>query len=77
MSIPSRPRDGQLQGIIDKLAEFVARNGPDFEKMTLAKQQNNPKFSFLIPGSEDYQYYQWRVQEERKNLIGELSFNFC
>lgn len=70
MSMPQRPRDVQLTNIIDKLAEFVARNGPDFEQMTKIKQQNNSKFSFLQNGSEFFQYYQYRVMEERRNLIG-------
>lgn len=68
--MPQRPRDIQLTNIIDKLAEFVARNGSEFEKMTKIKQQNNSKFAFLSPGSEFFQYYQYKVMEERRNLIG-------
>lgn len=71
MSMPQRPRDGQLANIIDKLAEFVARNGPEFENMTKIKQQNNAKFSFLYHGSEFNNYYNYRVTEERRNLLGE------
>lgn len=70
MSMPLRPRDSQLANIIDKLAEFVARNGAEFEQMTKIKQQNNTKFSFLQPGSEYNPYYQFRLMEERRNLIG-------
>ncbi|CRK99453.1 CLUMA_CG012573, isoform B [Clunio marinus] len=70
MSMPQRPRDTQLANIIDKLAEFVARNGPEFEQMTKIKQQNNAKFAFLQNGSEFNAYYQYRVMEERRNLIG-------
>lgn len=71
MSIPQRPRDIQLANIIDKLAEFVARNGPEFEQMTKIKKQNDEKFAFLQSGSEFYQYYQFRVMEGRRNLMGE------
>lgn len=56
--------DTGLRNIIDKLAEFVARNGPEFETITKAKQQSNPRFSFLF-GGEFYQYYQWRVSTEQ------------
>lgn len=57
-------KDTGLRNIIDKLAEFVARNGPEFETITKAKQQSNPRFSFLF-GGEFYQYYQWRVSAEQ------------
>lgn len=56
--------DTGLRNIIDKLAEFVARNGPEFESITKVKQQGNPKFSFLY-GGENYLYYQWRVSTEQ------------
>lgn len=58
--------DTGLRNIIDKLAEFVARNGPEFETITKAKQQSNPRFSFLF-GGEFYQYYQWRVSAEQSS----------
>ena len=70
MSVPQRPTDLQLANIIDKLAEFVARNGPEFEQMTKIKQKNNVKFAFLQKGSEFHSYYQYRVMDERRNLIG-------
>lgn len=73
MSVPQRPRDSQLANIIDKLAEFVARNGPEFEQMTFIKQKNNSKFAFLQKSSEFYNYYQYKVMEERRNLIGKCN----
>lgn len=57
-----------LRNIIDKLAEFVARNGPEFEAITKAKQQGNPKFGFLY-GGDYYQYYQWRVSSEQSSKL--------
>ncbi|KAH3773575.1 hypothetical protein DPMN_174937, partial [Dreissena polymorpha] len=54
----------ELKNIIDKLANFVARNGPEFENMTKQKQQDNPKFSFLF-GGEHYAYYQYKVHAEQ------------
>ncbi|CAG5119503.1 unnamed protein product [Candidula unifasciata] len=52
-----------MKNIIDKLANFVARNGPQFEEMTKQKQKDNPKFAFLF-GGEYYTYYKFRVASE-------------
>ena len=54
----------EIKNIIDKLAQFVARNGPDFETMTKQKQKENPKFSFLF-GGEFFNYYQYKVTTEQ------------
>ncbi|CAH8456113.1 unnamed protein product [Heterobilharzia americana] len=43
MASPLPPVDIEQQNIIDKLAEFVARNGPEFEALTIEKQRDNPK----------------------------------
>ncbi|XP_065359706.1 calcium homeostasis endoplasmic reticulum protein [Calliphora vicina] len=67
MDGPPPPRDVSLRNIIDKLAEFVARNGPEFEMITKQKQQNNPKFEFLY-GGEHAAYYQYRVAGEQAYL---------
>lgn len=56
--------DQELKNIIDKLAQFVARNGPEFEQMTKTKQKENPKFSFLF-GGEYFNYYQYKVTTEQ------------
>jgi calcium homeostasis ER protein len=72
MAMPPRPVDTQLATIIDRLAEFVARNGPEFEKMTIIKQQNNDRFNFLQPGEIHNDYYQSKVMEERRKIIGKL-----
>lgn len=71
--MPQRPLDTQLANIIDKLADFVARNGKEFEQMTKIKQQNNSNFSFLDSNSEHYSYYQFRLAIARRDLIGEIT----
>lgn len=73
MSIPQPPQDIQLMNIIDKLAQFVARNGKEFEQMTLEKQTNNSRFNFLRPGEEFYDYYQYKVMENRRNPMSEYA----
>lgn len=67
MDLPQPPADQDLRNIIDKLAQFVARNGPEFENMTKNKQKNNPKFSFLF-GGEHYHYYNYKVNAEQAIL---------
>lgn len=67
MDLPQPPNDNDLKNIIDKLAQFVARNGPEFEQMTKNKQKNNPKFSFLF-GGEHFNYYQYKVTTEQAIL---------
>jgi calcium homeostasis endoplasmic reticulum protein len=56
--------DQDLRIIIDKLAQFVARNGHEFENMTKDKQKDNPKFAFLH-GGEYFNYYQYKVTTEQ------------
>lgn len=70
--MPQRPHDSQLANIIDKLAKFVARNGQEFETMTKIKQKDNYQFQFLQPNNEYFNYYQFKVMEERRNLSGKL-----
>ncbi|XP_054273893.1 calcium homeostasis endoplasmic reticulum protein-like isoform X2 [Macrosteles quadrilineatus] len=67
MDIPKPPQDIELKNIIDKLAKFVARNGPEFEQMTKNKQKGNAKFSFLF-GGEFFNYYQYKVTTEQAIL---------
>lgn len=64
MDLPKPPADVEAKNIIDKLAQFVARNGPEFEQMTKEKQQGNAKFGFLF-GGEFFNYYQYRVTSEQ------------
>ena len=64
--------DPDVRNIIDKLAVFVARNGVEFEQMTMEKQRDNPKFNFLF-GGESHAYYQWRVGQEQASLYAQHS----
>nr|XP_020512750.1 LOW QUALITY PROTEIN: calcium homeostasis endoplasmic reticulum protein [Labrus bergylta] len=65
MDIPNAPEDQELRNVIDKLAQFVARNGPEFEKMTMEKQKDNPKFSFLF-GGDYFSYYRCKLAMEQQ-----------
>ncbi|MXQ93477.1 hypothetical protein E5288_WYG021178 [Bos mutus] len=68
MEMPLPPDDQELRNVIDKLAQFVARNGPEFEKMTMEKQKDNPKFSFLF-GGEFYSYYKCKLALEQQQPL--------
>ncbi|KAH3766910.1 rna binding protein [Pelomyxa schiedti] len=51
--------------LVDKLAEFVVKNGLAFEQMMTTKQQENPSpnTSCLTPSDPNHGYYRWRVFE--------------
>lgn len=57
--------------IVDKTANFVARNGPEFEARIRQHEQNNPKFNFLNPGDPYHAYYQHKVNECRTGKTGQ------
>ncbi|XP_052207341.1 uncharacterized protein LOC127811477 isoform X2 [Diospyros lotus] len=54
------PSDPELQKRIDKLVEYAAKNGPEFEVMIREKQQDNPAYSFLF-GGEGHNYYRYKL----------------
>ena len=65
--LPEPPSDPEQRSVIDKLAQFVARNGPEFERMTMEKQHGNPQFAFLFGG--DYSdYYRYKVDVLKKTM---------
>ncbi|KAL1995508.1 hypothetical protein VTN49DRAFT_1695 [Thermomyces lanuginosus] len=55
------PKD--IRAIVEKTAGYVARNGPVFEERVRAKENTNPKFSFLDPKDPYAPFYRWRLQE--------------
>lgn len=69
-----------IRGIIDKTAEFVAKNGPEFEQRVLADRSNGSKFAFLIAGNPYRPYYDAKVAEfqtgeSKQNIIRVLTHN--
>ncbi|KAG7167454.1 splicing factor 3A subunit 1-like [Homarus americanus] len=61
----------EVRNIVDKTANFVARNGPEFEARIRQHEQNNPKFNFLNPGDPYHAYYQHKVNDCRSGRTGE------
>ena len=50
-----------LSAIVDKTANFVARNGLDFENKIREKEASNPRFSFLSATDPYNAYYKHKV----------------
>lgn len=57
------PKD--VQEIIEKTAQFVARSGPKFEQRVAAREKDNPKFSFLQPDDPYRPFYERKLSELR------------
>ncbi|XP_057958890.1 uncharacterized protein LOC131151633 [Malania oleifera] len=54
------PSDPELHKRIEKLVEYAAKNGPEFEAMIREKQQDNPAYGFLF-GGEGHNYYRYKL----------------
>jgi hypothetical protein len=66
--VPPPPPD--IQPIIDKMADYVARNGPEFE--IVVRRRNDTRFKFIEPDHPHYAYYMHKkntfiVEIEKKN----------
>ncbi|VDM46919.1 unnamed protein product [Toxocara canis] len=62
---PLEVTDDEERNIIDRLAEFVAKNGVQFEERTREKQYGNPRFAFLF-GGQYSDYYRYRLMQEMR-----------
>lgn len=58
----------ELRPIIDKTAEYVARNSEDFERTVLERHIGDARFSFLNPWDQYHPYYQAVKQHSRAHL---------
>lgn len=59
-----------IRSIIEKTAQFVAKNGPEFEQRVLLDKGADQKFAFLLPGNPYRPYYDAKVKEF---LTGEVN----
>nr|DAD43123.1 TPA_asm: hypothetical protein HUJ06_001353 [Nelumbo nucifera] len=57
-----------IRTIVDKTAQFVAKNGPEFEKRIIANNAGNAKFNFLNSSDPYHAYYQHRLSEFRTQI---------
>lgn len=63
---PPAPIDPKQRSIIDKLAAYTVKNGPQMEDITRQKQANNPMFEFLTEGGKYHDYYKWKIFDCRR-----------
>ena len=76
---PPPPSDQAQQAVIDKLAAFVARNGPAFEAIVMRNHASDAHFSFL-QGGAGAPYFRWKVRssppfpQELSSFMLEKSF---
>lgn len=59
-----------IRVIVDKTAQFVGKNGPEFEQRILTSEKNNVKFNFLTPGDPYHAYYREKVDEAKAQASG-------
>ena len=59
-----------IRAIVDKTAQFVARNGPEFETRILGSEKNNAKFNFLLPTDPYNAYYKSKIAGFKEYAAG-------
>lgn len=58
------PNDPEVKKAADKLAEFVAKHGRNFEDVTRQRNPGDTMFKFLFDKNcPDYKYYESKIQE--------------
>ncbi len=62
------PPPPDLQPVVDKTAEYVAKNGDQFEATVILKHISDPRFGFLNPWNQYNHYYKTRVSEYRDSV---------
>lgn len=63
---PIPPAD--LRPVVDKTAEYVAKNSDDFERTVLERHIGDARFQFLNPWDQYHNYYQAMKQYNRARL---------
>ncbi|CAM9513767.1 unnamed protein product [Ascophyllum nodosum] len=64
---PLDPKDAER---VDKMADYVARNGGNFEEMVREREKDNRMLSFLF-GGELHEYYKWALHCARMGFTAE------
>ncbi|EZG65939.1 splicing factor [Gregarina niphandrodes] len=61
-----------VREVIDKTAQFVAKNGVEFEKRMMQEANANERFGFLFPNHGYRDYYDRKLQEVREGKVRTL-----
>lgn len=62
------PPPPDLQPIVDRTADYVAKNGVDFQRTVINRHIDDRRFDFLHPWNEFHNYYKMRVEKKRQEL---------
>lgn len=62
------PPPPNLQPVVDKTAEYVAKNGEHFESTIILKHLNDAKFDFLHPWNQYNRYYKSKVADYKESI---------
>ncbi|KAH8871560.1 Protein suppressor of white apricot [Schistosoma japonicum] len=60
---PQPPLNDEQRGIINKMAEYVVRNGLEFEELVIRQKTKDPRFAFLKSDHPLHSYYMARRKE--------------
>ncbi|KAI9718003.1 MAG: SF3a splicing factor complex subunit [Chrysothrix sp. TS-e1954] len=63
----------EIRTILEKTADYVARNGLRFEDRLREKEANNPRFLFLTDSDPYRAYYDWRISEIKAGRGGNVA----
>ena len=60
-----------MRAIIDRTAQFIAKQGPTMEKKIFSSDPTKIKFAFILPDNPFHPYYKMAVQsfKEGKSII--------
>lgn len=58
-----------IKGCVETTAKYVADNGDEFESLVYQQELANPKFIFLHKDNAYRPYYDYKVNEYRKQLL--------
>ncbi|XP_065902944.1 splicing factor 3A subunit 1-like [Dysidea avara] len=59
----------EVRNIVDKTADFVARNGLQFQERIRLNEAGNTKFNFLNPTDPYHAYYMHKINEIREGKV--------
>jgi splicing factor 3A subunit 1 len=63
----------ELRTVVDTAAQYVAKNGEEFEKKILKNEGSKTKFGFVLKENPYHSYYKMRIEDFTKNPNLEIS----
>ncbi|XP_030542852.1 splicing factor, suppressor of white-apricot homolog isoform X2 [Rhodamnia argentea] len=63
-----------VKRLVNKIVEFIVKNGEAFESVLIEQDKNNGRFPFLLPSNQYYHYYLKVLQKaQQSKLLGNKS----